>query len=104
MMYIKEWNNDHPDPDKQLKYTDDLPTPYSDKEVLSIKEVADNIYGSYDKSKRQMGDFTAIGTFFGMYTTWMNGIWNNWMMKPGKYNVSRMTIEQETDLDGNLLF
>ena len=104
MMYIKEWNQDHPDPTKQLKYTDDLPTPYSNQEILSIKEVSDNIYGSYDKSKRQMGDFTAIGTFFGMYTTWMNGIWNNWMMKPGKYNVSKMTTEQDTDLEGNLLF
>ena len=39
-----------------------------------------------------------------MYTTWMNGIWNNWMMKPGKYNVSKMTTEQDTDLEGNLLF
>ena len=104
MMYIKQWNQDHPDPSKQLKYTDDLPTPYSNQEIIAIKEVADNIYGSYDKSKRQMGDFTAIGTFFGMYTNWMNGIWNNWMMKPGKYNVSKMITEQETDLEGNLLF
>ena len=51
-----------------------------------------------------MGEFTAIGVFFGMYTTWMNGIWNNWMMKPGKYNVHKMTIEQDTDIDGSLLF
>jgi len=51
-----------------------------------------------------MGEFTAIGTFFGMYTTWMNGIWNNWMMKPGKYNVHRMTTEQDTDVDGSLLW
>jgi hypothetical protein len=42
---------------------------------------------------RGMCDFTAAGTFFGMYTTWMNGIWNNWMMKPGKYNVRKMTTE-----------
>ena len=51
-----------------------------------------------------MGEFTAIGTFFGMYTTWMNGIWNNWMMKPGKYNVTKMTTEQDTDVDGSLLW
>lgn len=112
MLHIQEFNKDHPegiDIDKngiprQLEYTDDLPTPYSDQEIVAIKNVSNNIYGSYDKSLRSMGEFTAIGTFFGMYTTWMNGIWNNWMMKPGKYNVHKMTTEQDTDIDGNLLF
>lgn len=112
MLHIKEFNRDHPegiDIDKNgiprlLEYTDDLPTPYSDQEIVAIKNVANNIYGSYDKSLRSMGEFTAIGTFFGMYTTWMNGIWNNWMMKPGKYNVHRMTTEQDTDVDGSLLW
>ena len=112
MLHIQEYNRDHPegvDVDKNgiprlLEYTDDLPTPYSDQEIVSIKNVANNIYGSYDKSLRSMGEFTAIGTFFGMYTTWMNGIWNNWMMKPGKYNVTRMTTEQDKDIDGSLLW
>lgn len=102
MLHIREWNKDHPE--QQLSYTDDLPTPYSDQEVVAIKNVANNIYGSYDKSLRSMSEFTSIGTFFGMYTTWMNGIWNNWMMKPGKYNVHKMTTEQEVDVDGKLLF
>ena len=112
MLHIQEYNRDHPegvDVDKNgtprlLEYTDDLPTPYSDQEIVSIKNVSNNIYGSYDKSLRSMGEFTAIGTFFGMYTTWMNGIWNNWMMKPGKYNVTKMTTEQDTDVDGSLLW
>lgn len=112
MLHIQEFNRDHPegiDIDRngvlrQLEYTDDLPTPYSDQEIVAIKNVANNIYGSYDKSLRSMGEFTAIGTFFGMYTTWMNGIWNNWMMKPGKYNISKMTTEQDTDIDGSLLW
>lgn len=103
MLCIKEWNNDHPDK-QQLNYSDDLPSPYSNQEILAIKQVSDNIYGSYDRMTRGMADFTAAGCFFGMYTTWMNGIWNNWMMKPGKYNVHRMTTEQETDIDGNLIF
>ena len=102
MLKIKEWNKDHPD--NQLEYTDDLPTPYSDQEILSIKNLSNNIYGSYDKSLKSMGEFTAIGAFFGMYTTWMNGIWNNWMMKPGKYNVQKMKTEQDMDVDGNLLW
>ena len=111
MLHIQEYNRDHPEGivDKDgntrlLEYTDDLPTPYSDQEIVSIKNVSNNIYGSYDKSLRSMGEFTAIGTFFGMYTTWMNGIWNNWMMKPGKYNVTKMTTEQDRDVDGSLLW
>lgn len=111
MLHIQDFNRDHPkgilDENgnrRLLGYTDDLPTPYSDQEIVAIKNVSNNIYGSYDKSLRSMGEFTAIGTFFGMYTTWMNGIWNNWMMKPGKYNVHKMTTEQDTDINGNLLF
>lgn len=99
---IKEWNKDHPD--NQLQYDEDLPSPYSDQEIVAIKNVANNIYGSYDQSLRSMGEFTAIGCFFAMYTTWMNGIWNNWMMKPGKYNVHKMRTEQDTDENGKLLW
>lgn len=99
---IREWNMDHPN--KQLTYEDDLPTPYSNQEIIAIKNVANNIYGSYDKSLRAMGENLALGWAFGMYTTWMNGMWNNWTLKPGVYNINRMNIEQETDLEGNLLF
>ena len=101
---IREWNKDHPRDDLQLTYDDDLPTPYSNQEILAIKNVANNIYGSYDRSLRAMGENVALGWVFGMYTTWMNGMWNNWTMKPGVYNISQMDIEQETDLEGNLLF
>ena len=99
---IREWNKDHPK--HQLELTDDLPTPYSNQEILAIKNVANNIYGSYDKSLRAMGENVALGWAFGMYTTWMNGMWNNWTMKPGVYNINQMNIEQDTDLEGNLLF
>ena len=99
---IREWNMDHPK--NQLSYEDDLPTPYSNQEIIAIKNVANNIYGSYDKSLRAMGENLALGWAFGMYTTWMNGMWNNWTLKPGVYNINRMNIEQETDLEGNLLF
>jgi hypothetical protein len=87
---VREWNQEHPS--SPLEMNEDgfyeLPSPYSDKEILSIKNVANNIYGSYDKSLKSMGENMAIGWVFGMYTTWMNGIWNNWMMKPGQYNIS----------------
>ncbi len=101
---IREWNKDHPRDDLQLSINDDLPTPYSNQEILAIKNVSNNIYGSYDKSLRAMGENLALGWAFGMYTTWMNGMWNNWTMKPGVYNINQMNIEQDADLEGNLLF
>jgi hypothetical protein len=41
-----------------------------------------------------MGEHTTLMWFFGMYTTWMNGIWNNYFMKPGKYSANRSNVEQ----------
>jgi hypothetical protein len=39
-----------------------------------------------------------------MYTTWMNGFYNNWFMKPGQYNINRMETEVETDENGNQIY
>lgn len=111
ILKIKEWNQEHPegiqDEDgnrRSLSYEDDLPTPYSNQEILSIKNVSNNIYGSYDRSLRAMGENKALGWAFGMYTTWMNGMWNNYFMKPGEYNIHQMRTEVETDENGNELW
>lgn len=103
---VREWNLEHPtnpiEMDENGFYN--LPSPYTDKEILSIKNVANNIYGSYDKSLKSMGENVITGWVFGMYTTWMNGIWNNWLLKPGQYNISQRTLEQERDENNKLLF
>lgn len=49
---------------------------------MSIRAVGDNIYGSYDKGKKAMAENTSLGIMFGMFTTWMNGIVNNYFMSP----------------------
>lgn len=102
MMKIQEWNQEHPD--KKLEYSDDLPSPYSNQDILAIKNVSNNIYGSYDRSLRSMGENKALGWVFAMYTTWMNGIWNNWFMKPGKYNIHQMNTVIETNENGEELW
>ena len=102
IMKIQEWNQEHPD--KKLEYSDDLPTPYSNQDILAIRNVGDNIYGSYDRSLRAMGENKALGWAFGMYTTWMNGMWNNWMLKPGKYNIHQMNTVIETNENGEELW
>ena len=107
MSKVREWNDEHPE--EQIDLNPEtaesfLPQPYSDKEILSIKEVADNIYGAYDKSLKSMGEHTTIMWFFGMYTTWMNGIWNNYFMKPGQYSANMSKREQVINEAGKPLF
>lgn len=107
MSKVREWNSEHPDNPVDLNPETAetfLPAPYSDREVLAIKEVSDNIYGAYDKSLKSMGEHTTLMWFFGMYTTWMNGIWNNYFMKPGKYIANRSNMEQKIGENGKPLF
>ena len=104
---IQEYNQEHPElarEGKELTIADDLPTPYSRQDILAIRNVGDNIYGSYDRSLRAMGENKALGWAFGMYTTWMNGMWNNWTLKPGKYNINQMNTVIETNENGEELW
>ena len=103
---VQEYNEEHPE--NQLEYDENneihLPEPYSRKEILSIRNVDRNIYGSYDKSMKAMGEHTATWWAFGMYTTWMNGIYNNYFMKPGVSQISQRKMVQQRNDNGELLF
>ena len=98
---ILTYNKEHPN--NPINPEDGLPDPYSDKEILSIRALADNIYGAYDLGKKAMYENLAITTFFGMFTTWMGAIVNNYMMTPQK-SYNRLKEEQETDEQGNKLY
>ena len=98
---VREYNQDHPE--APVDYKDGLPSPYSFKDIEDIKKVANGIYGSYDKSTRMMWEHMAIGTTFGMFTTWMNGIWAIYMTKPGQYS-GTYTLKQRLDSQGRRLF
>lgn len=95
------YNKEHPN--NPINLEDGLPDPYSDKEILSIRALADNIYGAYDLGKKAMYENLAITTFFGMFTTWMGAIVNNYLMVPQK-SYNRLRETQETDEQGNKLF
>lgn len=99
---IRAYNLDHPD--ATIPFNGDLPMPYSFQEVEAMKNVANSIYGSYDRSTRAAYEHMAIGTFFGMFSTWMNGIYANYMMKPGQYQNGEFKLEQATDEAGNFKF
>lgn len=99
---IRQYNLEHPN--TQLKINDDLPTPYTNKQVVSIRAQADNIYGSYDKSTRAAYEGKSYGIMLGMFTTWMNSIVNNYFMQAQTGILSSTEKIQERDENGNLLY
>lgn len=99
---IDQWNEEHPD--RKLGYSDDLILPYSNLEANAIKKVSDSIYGAYDKGVKSFAEFGALGMTFAMFTTWMNGIVNNYFMKPGIYDSRNIKQVQQQDIEGRNLF
>lgn len=101
---IRQWNLEHNDPEDRIDYNGNLPAPYTDKEILYIRNLGDNIYGSYDKSKRAMMEQYAFCQIFGMFTTWMNGIVNNYFMKSQRNGAFGYKRVQATDPQGHKLY
>lgn len=99
---VRQYNSEHPN--SPIDPEDGLPSPYSDQQVLYIRNLADNIYGSYDKGKKAMAENMSLGIVFGMFSTWFNGITNTYFMKPQRNGAFGLQEVQETDDQGNPLF
>lgn len=81
----------------------DIPDGYTRQEIESIKALGDTIYGAYDKSTKAMYENMAIGSQFGVFSTWMNGLVDVYL---GKRRESSYQFEkrQAEDENGNLLW
>ena len=90
-------------PNAQLAYTDDLPDAYTPEQIRAIKTVGESIYGAYDQSSKSKYENIAIGRNFMFFSTWMNGIVDNYWKKR-QISQSELKLEQETDYNGNPLF
>lgn len=88
---------------EQLNYSDDLPDAYTLQEIQTFKTFSDNIYGSYNKSTRAKYENTAIGRNFMFFSTWMNGIVDNYMKKT-QISQGESKLQQEVDYNGQPLF
>lgn len=86
-----------------LAYTDDLPDAYTPTEIRAIKTISESIYGAYDDSSKAKYEQTAIGRNFCFYSTWMNGITDNYF-KGRQISQSELVTMQETDYNGQPLF
>lgn len=87
----------------KLSYTDDLPDAYTPSQIRSIKTLGESIYGAFDQSSRSKYEFIAIGRNFMFFTTWMNGMVDNYF-KRRQVSQSELKLVQETDANGNPLF
>ncbi len=97
---VRAYNKDHID--SPINYSDDLPSPYSLEDIDKIKQVADSIYGNYDRGGRIMAENMAIGMTFAQFTTYSNGIIANWFGK--KRVVKSDKMEQQKNEAGQPLF
>lgn len=97
---IRAYNRDHIE--SSISYNDDLPSPYSLEDIDKIKQVADSIYGNYDRGGRAMAENMAIGMTFAQFTTYSNGIIANWFGK--KRVIKGDKMEQQKNEAGQLLY
>lgn len=99
---VRQYNSENPD--NPIDPEQGLPSPYSNEQVVNIKNLGDNIYGSYDRSKRSMAENISLGIVYGMFSTWFNGIVNNYFMKPQRNGAFGLKEVQEIDDQGRPLF
>lgn len=99
---VRQYNSENPE--NTIGFDEDLPVAYSNNQIQQMRQLANSIYGAYDKSMKAKYENTALGLTFAMFSTWMNGMVSNYFTKPGQYAGGPTTIEQSRDGSGNLLF
>lgn len=98
---VREWNENHNEEDR-ISYDisqDQLPEPYSYKDIESFKEFSNMIYAAYDTYAKAGYEQLALGQTLGVFSTWFNGITAAWLRERGEYE-SQFRIRDE---NGNLL-
>jgi len=98
---IKTWNEEHPN--NQIADMSTLPMPYSEKEMSDFHALSDNIWGSYDKANKAMGEHSLLMMTFGMFTTWMNGQIENYF-KPLQTANDKSEWKQQRNNNNELLY
>lgn len=96
-------NNENPGLNLKVDVNTDIPDGYTNEEIESIKSLGDVMYGSYNKSTKAKYEHLALGSQFGAFSTWMNGIYDVYF---GKRHASsyQFTTQQAEDENGNLLY
>lgn len=73
---------------------DNIPDAYTQAQINIFKNFSDSIYGAYNQSTKSKYENTAIGRNFLMFSTWMNGIVDNYAKSP---QISKMSLHEEQE-------
>lgn len=75
-----------------------LPRAYTIQEGLSIKSFADLCFGHYDKRTQMLAKHMFLGSFFLQFRTFLSAKLEQWILKPGTYNIG--SYREKFDVDG----
>ena len=100
---LLKFNEENPGMNLIVSLATDLPDGYTQNQIDEIKNLGDTIYGSYNRSTKAMYENLAIGSQFGVFSTWMNGIYDVYL---GNRRVSSYETQkvQKEDESGNKLW
>lgn len=68
-----------------LKEGDELPLPYTNAQIGTLKTFSDTTFGFYDHESRAMLQKTAIGSLFSQFRTFVTAQRTNWLLSPDYY-------------------
>ena len=100
---LLKFNEENPDLNLPISLSTDLPDGYTLNQIEEIKTLGDTIYGSFNKSTQAKYEHLAIGSQFGVFSTWMNGIYDVYFGKRRESSFETEKVQKE-DTNGNKLW
>lgn len=100
---IMKFNEENPDANLPVSLDTNLPDGYTQNQIDEIKNLGDTVYGSYNRSTKAMYENLAIGSQFGVFSTWMNGIYDVYLGKRRESSYETQKVQKE-DENGNKLW
>jgi hypothetical protein len=86
-----------------LKYGDDLPRAYTQKQSDAIKEYSDTIYGCYDHELKNQLEHKTLGIILFQYKTYWSGAMRRYFALPGTKTAKGKYIHLKNE-QGELLY
>ena len=100
---IMKFNEENPGANLPISLDTNLPDGYTQNQIDEIKNLGDTIYGSYNRSTKAMYENLAIGSQFGVFSTWMNGIYDVYLGQRRESSYETQQVQKE-DENGNKLW
>lgn len=100
---IMKFNEENPGANLSVSLDTNLPDGYTQSQIDEIKNLGDTIYGSYNRSTKAMYENLALGSQFGVFSTWMNGIYDVYLGKRRESSYETQQVQKE-DENGNKLW